>query len=342
MQRKKILVNGASTVFYFDAPFSQIDKLVEQNNQFFLTDEAVFAAHTKLFRNRQTIVIPAGEEQKTMSAAEAIIAALLGKNADRSSVLIGVGGGVICDIAGFVAGIFMRGIAFILFPTTLLAMCDAAVGGKNGVNIGGLKNMAGTIKQPDNILYHYAFLKTLPTFQWQMGFAEVIKHACIQSAAMFRTLQLHSLAFYRKDFASLTALIQKNVQLKINVVQRDEQEKGERKILNFGHSLAHALERSHNIAHGQAVAVGMVAAAIISQWKLGFNRTAEVIQLVEKYKLPPMMEFDVDEVVNLIQSDKKSHNGAIDYILLAGVGKPQIVAVSFAELRDFLNRIAAL
>lgn len=342
MKRKIVSINASTTTFCFDADFLIIDKLVDKHNQFFLTDEHVFAAHQKQFRDRQTIVIPAGEDQKSMSVAEEIIHALIQKQANRNSVLIGVGGGVISDITGFVAGIFMRGISSILFPTSLVAMCDAAVGGKNGVNIGQLKNMAGLIRQPNYIIYHYPFLKSLSTFEWQMGFSEVIKHACIQSPAMFRTLQLQSLGYFRKDAEAINNLIQKNVQLKVRIVQGDEQERGNRKILNFGHSLAHALERSHNLAHGQAVAIGIVAAAIISQWKLGFKKAAAVIELVERYKLPAMIDFDVEETLTLLKADKKSSRSTIDYVLLNDIGKPQIVAISFEELKSFLTRITAL
>jgi 3-dehydroquinate synthase len=183
-----------------------------------------------------------GKPNKIQSTVDHIIEQLIELGADRKTTLLGVGGGVITDITGYVAGIFMRGVKCAFIPTTVLAMVDAAIGGKNGVDVGNYKNMVGLIRQPQFILYDFSFLKTLPKEEWVNGFAEIIKHAAIKDAIMFAELESQNLNYYRKDSAAMASLIKRNALLKTKVVISDETEQGDRKLLNFGHTFGTQLK----------------------------------------------------------------------------------------------------
>jgi 3-dehydroquinate synthase len=162
-------------------------------------------------------------------------------------------------------------------------MVDAAIGGKNGIDVGVYKNIVGTIRQPKFLLYDYGFLKSLPQTEWINGFAEIIKHACIKDARLFKLLEKKVLRDFQKDLTALATLIRRNVEIKASVVQHDEFEKGERRLLNFGHTLGHAIENIYQLAHGQAISIGMTAASKISQQLNGFNEVERVMHLLDRY-----------------------------------------------------------
>jgi 3-dehydroquinate synthetase len=173
-----------------------------------------------------------------------------------------------------------------------LSMVDASIGGKNGIDTGVYKNMVGTIRQPGFILYDPRLLDSLPQAEWENGFAEVIKHGCILDSAMFRELENRSIRYYRTNKPALKALIERNAILKTRIVQKDEFEKNERRLLNFGHTLGHALENQYELSHGQAISIGMVFAAMVSEALSGFKQTERLVSLLENYGLPIYAEFD--------------------------------------------------
>ena len=202
--------SNASTRFYFDAAFSQLKKIVDPRSAVIVTDENIYSGHIKKFRNWNTIVLKPGESFKVQATVDTVIAQMIALQADRKTTLIGVGGGVITDITGYAASIYMRGIPFGFVPTSILAMVDASIGGKNGIDVGVYKNMVGTIRQPAFLLHDHHFLQTLPQDEWENGFAEIIKHACIKDAAMFRELEAGSLTTYRQKKPALRSLIRRN------------------------------------------------------------------------------------------------------------------------------------
>jgi len=171
-------------------------------------------------------------------------------------------------------------------------MVDASIGGKNGIDVGVYKNMVGLIRQPQFLLYDHSFLKSLPKEEWQNGFAEIIKHACIKDAAMFELLQKNSLASFKKNPAALANLIMRNALIKTKVVVEDEFEQGERKLLNYGHTLGHAIENMYELSHGQAISIGMTYAALMSAQIKGFKDAEKVIAVLAKYGLPTFADFD--------------------------------------------------
>ena len=340
MEKKIIRYSQSSTFLYLDASFKAINTLIPPGDSFFLTDENIYNAHTAKFKGRQAIVIKPGEAFKTQETVAHVVEQLISLGASRKSWLVGVGGGVVTDIAGYVAGIYMRGIKFAFVPTSILAMVDAAIGGKNGVDVGVYKNMVGLIRQPSFLLYDYSLLRSLPAEEWMNGCAEIIKHACIRDEAMFKLLEQHKLADFQKDKLLLSKLIQRNALLKSKIVQGDEFEEGERKLLNFGHTLGHAIENTHHLPHGHAVAVGMVAAAYLSREVTGFQSPERVVALIQKYGLPAFHQFDAKETLALMMSDKKRVKNEIHYVLLERIGKAVIKPLTIKQIATVIEELS--
>ena len=338
MRKKTYTFSNSQVDYFFDADFSHLEKLVSKEQAVVITDEHIFDKHKRKFKGWNTIVLKPGEAYKIQQTVDMIIDQLIAFGADRKTTLIGVGGGVVTDMTGYVAGVYMRGIACGFVPTSILAMVDASIGGKNGIDVGVYKNMVGLIRQPKFLLYDHSFLKTLPKEEWQNGFAEIIKHACIKDAAMFALLQAGSLASFKRDPAKLAALIQRNALIKTKVVVEDEFEQADRKLLNFGHTLGHAIENMYELSHGQAISIGMTYAAIMSQQIRGFKDAEAVIGLLAKYGLPTFADFDKKKAFKTLQMDKKKQAQGINYVLLQKIGKGVIQPLSFQELETILNQ----
>jgi len=207
MQKKTYPFSSKTVTYYFDADFSYLEKLVNKEHAVIITDENVFHFYKKKFAGWKAIVIKAGEEFKVQATVDSIIDQLIQLNADRKTFLIGVGGGVVTDITGYVASVYMRGIPFGFVPSSLLAMVDASIGGKNGIDVGLYKNIVGAFNQPSFLLYDISLLKTLPNQEWVNGFAEIIKHAAIKDAALFAELEKNKLSTYQKNKTALSKLI---------------------------------------------------------------------------------------------------------------------------------------
>ena len=336
MERKKYTFSQQTTTYYFDAPFTQLAKLADPAHTVMVTDEHLYSKYKKKFSGWKTIVIPPGEAFKIQATVDLIIARLIGFGADRQSLVVGIGGGVITDLAGYAASVYMRGIRFGFAPTSMLAMVDASIGGKNGIDVGIYKNLVGAIRQPEFLLFDPAFLKTLPEPEWINGFAEIIKHACIKDARMFKELQQNSLKFYRKNIAATIKLIKRNATIKSNVVQADEFERGERKLLNFGHTWAHAIENKHQLSHGNAVAIGMVVACRLSEKLTGFKHTDKVAGMLSRYGLPAYGDFDKKEIFEVLKMDKKKDKGVMNYVLLNDIGKAIVTPIPLDKLEKLI------
>lgn len=322
----------ASTQYYFDSAFSQLRKIVEHKASIIITDENIFNNHQAKFKGWNTIVLKAGEEFKVQATVDTIIEQMIEMEADRKTTLIGIGGGVITDLTGYVASIYMRGINFGFMPTSVLAMVDASIGGKNGIDVGVYKNMVGIIRQPSFILHDLKMLETLPESEWENGFAEIIKHACIKDAVMFSELEQNAVKGYRGNRKKMASLIRRNALIKIKVVQKDEFEKGDRKLLNFGHTLGHALENQYELSHGQAISIGMTYACEISSQLRGFKGTEKVVAVLEKYGLPTYAEFDKEKALEVLKMDKKRVKKEMSYVLLDKIGKGVVHPIPLTQL----------
>jgi len=331
--------SNSSVDYWLAGGFSHLKEIVDQKNSIIITDENVFNSHTKRFKNWNTIVLKPGEEYKVQATVDTVIEQLINMEADRKTTLIGVGGGVITDITGYIASVYMRGIPFGFVPTTLLAMVDASIGGKNGIDVGVYKNMVGIIRQPKFILHDMIFLNTLPQSEWENGFAEIIKHAAIKDATMFRELEKNSFKKYQGRKKSICELVQRNAIIKTKVVQQDEFEKGERRLLNFGHTLGHALENQYELSHGQAVAIGMTYASVISEKINGFKELDRVTNLIAKYDLPTFADFDKEKVFTVLKMDKKRERKEMNYIMLEKIGKGVVRSISLEQLEKIIQEL---
>ncbi len=326
--------------YIFDDAFTLVTEKFDSDKIIVITDENVFEHHSGKFDGLECITLPAGEAHKQQKTVDSIIDKLLTLQADKNAVIFGVGGGVITDMAGYAASIYKRGVKLVLVPTTILAMVDAAVGGKNGVDVGPYKNMVGTVYQPDLLLFDYSFLYTLPHAEWVNGFAEIIKHACIKDAALFELLQQNQVADFRNDQELLATLIERNVAIKTSVVLGDEFETGDRKLLNFGHTIGHAIENLYQLPHGHAVSIGMVAACSISEEINNFysSEKSSVIQLLQQYELPVQLKFDREKIWDVLLMDKKRNNDTMNFILLDAIGTGIVKPIPLVQLKSLLEQ----
>ena len=336
MLKRTFNFNQAACTYYLSTPLSTLKEITDPKTTVLLVDENLLAHHAKRFRSWKTIVLKSGEQYKVQATADAVIEQLINFGTDRNSTLVGIGGGVTTDLTGYIASIYMRGIRFGFVPSTILSMVDASIGGKNGVDWGVYKNIVGTIRQPGFILFDPTLLKTLPDSEWQSGFAEIIKHACIRDATMFGQLERSNLQQYQRDRLKTTALIERNVLLKTKIVLRDEYEIGERKQLNFGHTLGHALENQYQLSHGQAISIGMAFAALLSRELLGFSGADKLITLLEQYHLPTFAKFNKDKVIKVLKMDKKKIKDSVNFVLLEKLGKAVIEPIAIDHLYRFL------
>lgn len=331
--------SSQQTRVYYNGRMSQLSQLCKKKKSVLVTEENVYAAHKKKFTGWNIIVTKAGEEFKTQATADAVIDQLIEMKAGREVTIVGVGGGMITDLVGYVAAIYMRGVRCGFVPTTLLALVDASLGGKNGVDVGVYKNLVGTIRQPAFILHDYSLLNTLPDAEWRNGFAEIIKHACLGSPKMFRLLESKNPAFFRRDKPLLAALIRQNAEYKIKLVARDEMEKNERRLLNFGHTLGHALEKLYELSHGEAISIGMNLAAKLSASLAGFNEERRLADLLQLYGLPVQAVYDKGPVLDLLVMDKKRSGKSIHFVLLQGIGDPVIRPIPLSRLKQLIAQV---
>lgn len=341
MDKEQYKFSSKTVDCYFDSEFSFLEELVSKEKAVVITDENIASLHGDRFNGWKTIVLKAGEKYKQQATVDNLISQLINLQADRETFVVGVGGGVITDLVGYAASVYMRGVKFAFVPTSILAMVDAAIGGKNGVDVGVYKNLVGVIRHPEFLLYDYSFLKTLPREEWTNGFAEIIKHACIKDAEMFSLLEDNSLETFEQSPRKIAELVKRNAGIKYNVVSRDEFERGERKLLNFGHTLAHAIENICKLPHGNAVSIGMTAACEISTGLNGFSpqEKERVKRVLEKYQLPVDMKFDKEKVWEVLLMDKKKAGDTMNFILLDKIGNGVVKPIPLTQLKDIFNRI---
>jgi 3-dehydroquinate synthase len=296
---------------------------------------------------REPIVLflPPGERHKRMSQVERLTTEMTKAGADRSSLLIAFGGGVTGDVGGFVSAIYMRGIDYIQIPTTLLSQVDSSVGGKTGVNLQTGKNLVGCFYPPQAVIADIDLLRTLPQRELRAGIYESIKAGLIRDASLFRFIENRREALDRGDPASLEKMVATSIRIKADVVTEDERELGVRMILNFGHTLGHAIEASSGyraLLHGEAIAWGMIAALQISrQRKLIEEDTACRIEtLIRAFEPPPMPPVSATRLLHAASGDKKNRGGVRRFVLLQGLGNAMVAEdVTDAEV---LAAIASL
>jgi len=306
-----------------------------------ITDEQVYELQAEKFQFvEKLMVVESGETCKDFETIEQALLTLQEFDLDKNSLLIGVGGGAITDFVGFLGSIYMRGIEFDFFPTTLLGAVDAAIGGKNGVNFHTIKNFIGTINQPKNIITDYDFFSTLPVEAYKNGLAEVIKYGCIADIELFEYLESIEIESVINDRKVLEKIVNNCQYIKIKYIEDDVMDKGNRKLLNFGHTLGHAIEIIQEIPHGFAVAIGIVVAARISveMGMLKQNEFERLINLIQKYGLPIDCITNWESIEKLIFNDKKKSGNTISFVVLESLGQAKIKQISFEDLKYYFNK----
>ena len=299
---------------------------------FVVTNEEVWKLHGRAFSNYEPLFLPAGEPHKRLSEVEALAERMMASGADRSSVVIALGGGIVNDVGGFLAAIFMRGIPVIQVPTTLLAQVDAAVGGKTGVNLVAGKNLIGSFHQPLAVLIDPDVLATLPEREYRAGLYEIIKCGVIRDAELFRLLEQSVTSVLAQEPGIVERVISDAVRIKAEVVSADEREGDLRRILNFGHTVGHALEAETQYSkflHGEAVAFGMRAATALAErtGTLGASDAAAIQRVIGKYgPIPALNGITGASLAARLTADKKTIQGKVHFVLPVKIGEVRIVS----------------
>jgi len=332
------ILDGNCEIVFEENLWKQLEQTIndiDPSQIFVLTDENTKRDCLPIFRSKLSgniiyhqICIPAGEKYKNLTTCTKVWQALSDFGADRKSLLINLGGGVVCDLGGFVASTYMRGIKWINIPTTLLSMVDASVGGKTGVDFNGFKNIIGIIHNPYLVGIEPLFLKTLSYKERRSGFAEMLKHALLSNEAHWDYLQNFDL----KNLNAITDYIYKSIKVKHQIVSQDRNETGLRKQLNFGHTIGHAIEsyflqKRKPILHGEAIAAGMLIELKLSMDLLKFSKIRfEAIEklLLDTYGKISISDGALDAIVKNLAFDKKNVMGRINFVLLHDFGNPQI------------------
>lgn len=297
-------------------------------------------------RPHQVLFFPGGEPRKRLHEVEALAEQMVAAGGDRSSIVVAFGGGITNDVAGFLAAIFMRGVPVIQIPTTLLAQVDAAIGGKTGVNLVSGKNLIGSFHQPLAVLIDPDVLRSLPDREFRAGLYEIIKAGVIRDAELFHFLATNADRVLARDADALEHIIASAVRIKAEVVTADEREGDLRRILNFGHTIGHALEaetRYERFLHGEAVAFGMHAAVKLAEriGKLGAKDAAAIHELVRRYgPIPPLGGISAGNLVARLGSDKKTVKGKVHFVLPTGIGEVTIVSgIDPAVIRESIEAV---
>ena len=333
-----IEITSKSRVYIGDAG-ALLAELLPERRVIVISDTGVDCLQHELIAPYDTILVGRGESAKSLAMLDGVYRRLIELGADRTTFILGVGGGVVTDIAGFVASTYMRGVEFGFVTTTLLGAVDASVGGKNGVNIGGYKNMVGTFSQPQFVICDVSLLHTLPDREFRAGLAEMIKTAILGDAELFEILERSTFEALREDKSLLTDVVTRCVRVKASVVAQDEREAGCRRILNLGHTVAHAIEKeSSNYSHGEAVAIGIY---YMTRKALEHNLISDVdakriFALIERYGFDVELPIERKAMLKAIGGDKKRRGDALHLILPTAIGAVEDREVALDGLENFL------
>jgi len=338
---KVLKVKGSTreSAIYVGEKLKNVSGYIPVERTVIITDSNVSELYRRDFPPCPVITIGVGEKIKTLETVKEIFAGLLELETQRSSFILGIGGGIVCDITGFVASTYLRGVRFGFVSTTLLSQVDASVGGKNGVNFEGYKNMVGVFNQPEFVICDMELLRTLPENELVNGFGEIVKLAAIGDENMFAFIEAQYENALALDPRVIEKLVYDSVVIKSGVVNRDEKETGERRKLNFGHTFGHAIEKTIQAPHGEAISVGMVVAAALSVKRglLSQEKANRLAGLLKKLKLPTGFSVNMNDVLDALGKDKKREGNSIHFILLEDIGKAVIQEIPIKELETVLK-----
>ncbi|MEE4608567.1 MAG: 3-dehydroquinate synthase [Desulfobacteraceae bacterium] len=333
-------LSGRSTI-YVGARLEDIPAALPLDRTVIVTDPVVRKALNGSFPPCPVVDIGTGEAAKTLDTVAAVYRRFINLGLDRDCFVLAIGGGVVCDLAGFAAATYLRGVRFGFAPTTLLAQVDASVGGKNGVNIDGYKNMVGLFAQPEAVWCDSTVLRSLPAREIGCGMAEIIKHGAIADLELIERLEAEREAALALDPDVIADLVHRSVQIKAAVVARDERESGERRQLNFGHTFGHAVEKVTGAPHGEAVARGMALAARLS-CTLGLLTAADarrLLDLITAYGLPTGIDGEPEALMDALAKDKKRAGDQVHFVLLESLGRAVVRPIPLAALEKEFYRL---
>lgn len=335
---KEIIVDGqiASSRILVGESLLKLKDYIPEENTYIITDKNVYQLYQSHFPRKPYFIIEPGETSKSLKVAEEIYLWLVQENADRKSFIVGIGGGVVCDLTGFVASTFMRGVRFGFVSSTLLSQVDASVGGKNGLDLDGYKNLIGTFNQPEFVICDTAMLSTLPITELRCGLAEVVKHTLIADKAMFEKLEVQFNKALSLDKDLIEELVVNSITIKAAIVSRDEREKGERRKLNLGHTWGHAIEKITGIPHGEAVSIGIAFTAWLSE-KRGLLKSKEkerTIALLKNIGLPVSSDVSRETAMDAMLRDKKRDGGHLNFVMMDGIGQVKVHEISIDKMKE--------
>lgn len=334
-----INIGGVSTL-YVDRVIDILDDILPKSRVIVITDVNIDRLYPDLVHRYDHIIIGSGEAIKSLQTIEMIYSRLMAMGADRSTFLLGIGGGIVTDITGFVAATYMRGVEFGFVSTSLLGQVDASVGGKNGVNVGGYKNMVGTFLQPRFVVSDVEMLRTLPRREFRAGMAEAVKSAIVGDAELFEFIERYADDKLYTDVEALQNIVSRSVAVKSAIVAEDEREAGRRRVLNLGHTIAHAIEKStHELNHGEAVAVGLSMIAHASA-KLGMmlEEDAERVDaLLAKLGFELELPVSLTNVLREVRYDKKKRDNILRVVLPESIGCCKVVDMPFDEFEELFS-----
>jgi 3-dehydroquinate synthase len=332
--------SGSSDIYFGEGWETLLSGLCYPGNTFIITDSNVNSLYKDKFPDFPLLVVEPGEKTKSLRMAEELVVRLAGLGADRNSLLVGIGGGMVSDLTGLVASLFMRGIDCAFVATTLLAQVDACIGGKNGVNAGGIKNIAGTFRQPEFVICDPHFLSTLPPDEYRSGLGEVVKYGLIGNREIFTRLEKEFAGGNSPDKNFTDTVIPECIRIKSAIVEVDEKEEGARRLLNLGHTAGHAIEAATGLPHGVAVAHGISFAASVSE-EMGYLNVSErerIEVLLERMDLLPPLKIGEGRISGLVFSDKKRAMKEISFVFLRGIGDATIEKVSLEVVNGWLKK----
>jgi 3-dehydroquinate synthase len=339
---EKIIINtpASRSEILVGERWEKVFEMIPSEGSVIITDDNVKRLYGGTFPDIPVLCVTPGEASKRLEVIENLSDQLLNIGTDRKGFILAVGGGVVCDIAGFLAAIYMRGVRCGYVSTTLLSQVDASTGGKNGVNLGSSKNMIGTIRQPEFVICDTTMLQSLPEDEYLSGLAELIKTAVIGNRDLFRLVEENIPEILSRNPELLIHMVTESVRFKGHVVSEDENENGLRRILNFGHTFGHAIELFKGIKHGFAISSGMVLATEFSAERglVGTEERLRILRLLENFGLDGEYYISDDEMKNLILHDKKKTGDTIHFVFTRGIGEAFTEKLPVEEVLGFYRR----
>ena len=339
---EKITINtpGFTSEILVGEKWETVAGMLPEKGAVIITDDNVSHLYGSKFPKVPVFSISPGEGSKKLETIEYLAEQLLDEGIDRAGFILAIGGGVVCDVAGFLASIYMRGIGCGYVSTTLLSQVDASTGGKTGVNLGGTKNMIGTIRQPEYVICDPAMLTTLTNDEYLSGLGELIKTAIIGDKELFELLEKRSDEIMSRNSALLTLVIARSVRFKGMVVTNDEKEAGLRRILNFGHTFGHAVEMQKELKHGFAVASGMEIATDFSfeRGYISISEKERINNMLKRYKLISELDLTDDQMERLVVHDKKKSGKDIHFVFTRGIGTAFVEKIPVSEVLGFYKK----